>query len=192
MKSILQQLYLGELSPSDQFKPLLKEYEKKWEKVCKSQETFINELEEEKQDKWNDLLNNQLALIPLEMAQIFTDGFRLGSRIMCEVFCIKEGDRHCLKVTDDKQNDINSIIHIIWEKQLDGELLDRLYKDQAFLMSEKCLEHKKKQILKTKLTRKQRFKLDDIFSAYNFNSSEYGRVSYTQGFLDCLRLINGR
>ena len=90
MKSILQQLYDGEIAPSEQFKPYLEEYNEKWNKICKAESAFIEKLTEQQEKEFDNLMEEHVLLMPLELAQVFTDGFKLGAQIMCEVF-YKEG-----------------------------------------------------------------------------------------------------
>lgn len=90
MKSILQQLYDGEIALSDQFKPHLKEYREKWEQMGKDITAFTEKLTKEQEVEFNDLMNKHLSTMPVEMAQVFSDGFKLGVRIMCEVFSDEE------------------------------------------------------------------------------------------------------
>lgn len=93
MKSILQQLYDGEIAPGDQFKPYLKEYRENWEQIGTTVIEFTKKLTKEQETEFNDLMNKHLSFMPVEMAQVFSDGFKLGVRIMCEVFSTEDMER---------------------------------------------------------------------------------------------------
>ncbi|XBX07575.1 hypothetical protein QMP26_05260 [Enterocloster clostridioformis] len=91
MKSILQQLYDGEIAPGEQFKPHLEEYREKWNKISKAELVFTEKLTKQQEQEFDALMDEHTLLMPLEMSQVFMDGFKLGARMMCEVFS-KGGD----------------------------------------------------------------------------------------------------
>lgn len=49
MKSILKQLYDGEIMPSEQFKPHLIEYRRKWNKIGNAESAFTEKLTEQQE-----------------------------------------------------------------------------------------------------------------------------------------------
>ena len=79
MKSILHQLYDGEIAPWEQFTPTLTDCR------AKRQEHLRRTLTEEQRKELEEVMDEQLALFPLEQAESFIKGFRLGAGIMMEV-----------------------------------------------------------------------------------------------------------
>lgn len=90
MKNILHQLYDGEIVPYEQFKPYLEEYRKNCTKISKTESVFTEKLTQQQETEFYNLMEEFIDLVPLELAQVFSDGFKLGAQIMCEVFH-KEG-----------------------------------------------------------------------------------------------------
>lgn len=63
MKAILKQLYDGEIYPAEQFYPKVEEYQ-----------------------EFTQIMDEQLSAIPLEISEMFIEGFRLGARMMIEIY----------------------------------------------------------------------------------------------------------
>ncbi len=89
MKSVLSALYDGEIFPAEQYSPKTEEYRKLTEKHIHHYNDFIEILEKlnpplDKQ--FIEIMDEQLDVIPTEFSEMFIDGFRLGTRIMIEVF----------------------------------------------------------------------------------------------------------
>lgn len=89
MKSVLSALYDGEIFPAEQYSPKTEEYRKLTEKHIHHYNDFIEILEKlnpplDKQ--FIEIMDEQLDVIPTEFSEMFIDGFRLGARIMIEVF----------------------------------------------------------------------------------------------------------
>lgn len=88
MKTILQQLYDGELCPSGQSRPKTKAYQLMEEKHHSNYKDFI-----EKLNTLNPLLVDQLISIMdeqstellCEFSDTFIDGFKLGAKMMIEI-----------------------------------------------------------------------------------------------------------
>ena len=83
MKSVLERLYNGEIIPIEQYKPILEEHKNKF---LKKEEQFAEKLNEEQRKQLEILIDDYLNLFPIEMMQEFSDGFKLGVQLMCEVF----------------------------------------------------------------------------------------------------------
>lgn len=47
---------------------------------------FIEKLPDELKDEFDELIDSHLDLLPLELEQNFIDGFRIGVRMMTEVY----------------------------------------------------------------------------------------------------------
>lgn len=89
MDKILQQLYNGEIYPAEQFRPMLDEYKELREKQYQNYEDFTKELEQLQpplHKRFIKIMDEQLDTVPLELSQMFIDGFRLGAKMMIEVF----------------------------------------------------------------------------------------------------------
>ena len=93
MKSILQQLYDGEIYPAEQFLPLEKEYRKIYQQHYRDYDDFIetlSKLEPPLDKRFIEIMENQLAKVPHEFSELFINGFRLGAKMMAEVFEYKQ------------------------------------------------------------------------------------------------------
>ena len=89
MDKILQQLYNGEISPVEQYRPLMKEYQELRKKQYTHYVDFEKELERLQpplHERFIKIMDEQLTTVPLELSQMFIDGFRLGAKMMIEVF----------------------------------------------------------------------------------------------------------
>lgn len=84
MKSILSQLYEGEIAPMENFQPTLEKYQKKWQESLAHDSKFVDKLDESMRKEFEILMDEHFDLFPLEMSQVFADGFKLGVRMMCE------------------------------------------------------------------------------------------------------------
>lgn len=84
MKSILLELFQGEIAPLDRHKALLKEYREQWENTMKSENSFVKKLDEPLRAEFEQLMDDHFDLIPLEMSDVFAEGFRIGARMMVE------------------------------------------------------------------------------------------------------------
>lgn len=89
MKSLLLQLYDGEVFPAEQYTPKTEEYRKLRQEHYKHYEDFVKQLKvlEPPLDKrFVEIMDEQLDTLPLEMSEMFIDGFRLGARMMIEIY----------------------------------------------------------------------------------------------------------
>ena len=88
MKSILLQLFDGQINPGEQYYPKTEEYRKLTRAYVDRCETFINQLKKCSPSlavEFNNILDHHLDVIPFETEEIFIDGFCLGARMMIEV-----------------------------------------------------------------------------------------------------------
>lgn len=86
MDKILRQLYEGEIYPAEQYKPMLKEYTVLRQKQLEHYEEFIKKLDSPLDKEFKQIMDEQLDTLPLDFYQMFNDGFRLGAKMMIEVF----------------------------------------------------------------------------------------------------------
>lgn len=83
----------------------------------------------------------------------------------------------------------NSLLEILLEERMNGALDHFLMTDTCYQNTCESLRERLRKLDKMKLTKKQFLAVDRVLTAQNFNSSEYGRAAYRQGFQDCLLLM---
>lgn len=86
MKSILHQLYNGELNPYAKFKPTIEEYKLNRNKAFESYSNFLEKLPDNYKEEFTTLIDNHIYLLSFELEQNFIDGFITGVRMMTEIF----------------------------------------------------------------------------------------------------------
>lgn len=89
MRSILEQLYDGEIYPAEQFDVKTKEYQRVMKEHGEHYEEFVeklNNITPSLGERFMEIMDEQLDAIPIEMEETFIAGFRLGARLMIEVF----------------------------------------------------------------------------------------------------------
>lgn len=89
LKSILLELFQGEIAPLDRHEAILKEYREQREKIIKYENSFVKKLDGPFRAEFEQLMDEHFNLIPLEMSDVFAEGFRIGARMMLESFCDK-------------------------------------------------------------------------------------------------------
>lgn len=93
MGNILQQLYAGDLCPSERIIRGNAEYDAMCRISLDDFERFQKKLDDEMREEFDTLMEHYLELTYMEKTQTFCDGFRIGAGIMCEVFCGDNLDR---------------------------------------------------------------------------------------------------
>ncbi len=89
MKSTLEQLYYGEIFPAEQHALIGEEYRKIYQRNYSHYEDFIellSKLNPPLDKRFIEIMDEQLDVFPYEFSEMFIDGFRLGAKIMAEVF----------------------------------------------------------------------------------------------------------
>ena len=99
MKSILSDLYNGNIFPAEQYATRSEEYRQIYQKNYQHYEDFIETLSKTNpplEKRFIEIMDEQLDVIPYEFSEMFIDGFRLGARIMMDIFqgdlCTKENE----------------------------------------------------------------------------------------------------
>ncbi|MBS4960274.1 MAG: hypothetical protein KHZ62_05595 [Clostridiales bacterium] len=92
-RSILEQLYYGVLRPASQHTKKMKQYEIAQKNAASAYESFLTKLPENLKSEFIDTMDRQWKLLPLEDEQSFIDGFRLGIKMMAEVFLEAKSDQ---------------------------------------------------------------------------------------------------
>lgn len=85
MSTLLQQLYNGEIFPAEQYRPFLEEYRVKRKKHLENYDSFIQKLGSPLDKEFIKIMDEQLDTLPLDFYQMFSDGFKLGAKMMIEV-----------------------------------------------------------------------------------------------------------
>lgn len=94
MNSIIEDLYKGKIYPFEKFKPILHHYKNNKEEAFQGYEEFGKNLDPERRKEFEQILDNHLDLLSLEMEQNFSDGFKLGVKLMCEIFMQDDVERY--------------------------------------------------------------------------------------------------
>ncbi len=102
MKRVLEQLYNGEIMPIEQYRPILEDYRSEF---MKKVELYAKKLNVSQREELEILMDDYLNMFPVEMLQEFTNGFKLGAHLMCEVFS-EQGDNYMEYFSQMKDNPI--------------------------------------------------------------------------------------
>lgn len=85
MSTLLQQLYNGEIFPAEQYRPVLEEYKAMRKKHMENYDNFVEKLDSSLKMEFISIMDEQLDTLPLDFYQMFSDGFKLGAKLMIEV-----------------------------------------------------------------------------------------------------------
>ncbi|RGG65196.1 hypothetical protein DXD76_13380 [Firmicutes bacterium TM09-10] len=88
MKSVLEQLYDGEIYPAEQVNVRTEGYQQMRREHYSHYEDFIEQLKTLNpplDERFIEIMDEQLDALPLETAETFIFGFRLGAKIILEV-----------------------------------------------------------------------------------------------------------
>ena len=89
MKSILTALFQGEIRPSEQFIPTSKAYraiQAQKHRRCEEFSEILKELDPDLDRQFIQVLDGQLDGLSQEYFEMFLGGFRLGAKLMLEIF----------------------------------------------------------------------------------------------------------
>lgn len=86
MKSILEQMYNGEMFPYGKFNAIVDEYKEDKTKAIQNYALYIEKLPENLRDEFEQVVDSYFDLLPLEMEKNFIIGFSIGARLMIEAF----------------------------------------------------------------------------------------------------------
>ena len=86
MKSILDELYYGDLAPFESLRPGIAQFYEKREQAFAGHDAFLPKLTQEQAREFESLLDKHLDVIAPQMKESFLEGFRLGVRLMAEAF----------------------------------------------------------------------------------------------------------
>ena len=86
MNSILQDLYNGKIYPEEQGCPQTKEFRIMQKNLSDHQEAFLQKIGSPLDQELQEMIVEQLDVFSIEKTKSFIDGFRLGAKIVIEVF----------------------------------------------------------------------------------------------------------
>ena len=85
----MSELYEGKIFPAEQYSPRSEEYQKNNQEHYQHYDDFIETLSKVNpplDKRFIEIMDEQLDVIPYEFSEMFIDGFRLGARIMIDIF----------------------------------------------------------------------------------------------------------
>ena len=86
VKSILEQLYDGELAPDERFRYILDGYREAQKNACASYSSFREKLPPNLSLEFEVVIDLHLQQHSFEQKQSFIDGFCLGAALIFEIF----------------------------------------------------------------------------------------------------------
>ncbi len=89
MKKVLRALYDGKICPAEQYYPTFEQTKEIRQRQLLHYHSFkqkLNELDADLTKQFEQIMDEQLDTVPFEYSEMFIDGFRLGARVMMEVF----------------------------------------------------------------------------------------------------------
>jgi hypothetical protein len=93
-KSLLQQLYDGEIYPAEQIVPKSPEYKELLRKLSAEKEYLREKLSESDRERFDEIGSMYLEIASLCSYEDFAYGFRLGVGLMIEVLVHENGLSH--------------------------------------------------------------------------------------------------
>lgn len=84
---ILEELYYGNISPSEKAIKRGSEYETLLNSLCENDEVFIDTLSQEQKAIYDKVKKCREELATMTEKEMYIDGFRLGACIMLDVVC---------------------------------------------------------------------------------------------------------
>lgn len=89
VESVLEQLYFGRIYPAEQYAAKGEEYRRLRRENEKHYEEFmemLSKLDPPLDKRFGEIMDERLDVMLYELPEMFVSGFRLGARIMTEVF----------------------------------------------------------------------------------------------------------
>jgi len=84
--NILQDLYDGKIYPAEQYYPMMEEYKALRQKHYEHYSDFAKKIGSPLDKEFAHIIDEVFDTLPLEMSEIFIDGFRLGAKMIIAVF----------------------------------------------------------------------------------------------------------
>lgn len=86
--SILTKLFNGEICPAEKFYPKTEEYRQTHQSFCENYEAFselLRKTDPSLHRRFLELADKQADLTSMECCQMFTEGYKLGTKFMLEI-----------------------------------------------------------------------------------------------------------
>ena len=94
MRNILEDLYFGNINPNEKQFVRNSDYDKTIQAIAESEDKLNEFLTGKEKSLFLDYVNAQSKINSITAIEYFTDGFRIGAKIMLEVMSDKTG---CLR-----------------------------------------------------------------------------------------------
>lgn len=91
-EKILSELYHGNLNPVAKSVVQDSEYQKAMQKISDLEEKLMKQLDDEQQKLLQEFISEQMKLNTISGEERFTDGFRMGAKMILEIF-EKDGEQ---------------------------------------------------------------------------------------------------
>ncbi len=94
MEKLIYQLYYGGFVPAEHYKPCLQEHKKlKQDQNMEVQDFYkkLDEVDSSLKKPFGRILDSQHEVLSFDIANIFTDGFKMGARLMMEIMSQDDG-----------------------------------------------------------------------------------------------------
>lgn len=88
MKSLIEQLYYGDINPSLKENPVMEAYEKKKEELVQRETELMKKLDTDLKMELDALTSEFYAFMPDEIVEAFAEGFSMGVKLMAEALYI--------------------------------------------------------------------------------------------------------
>lgn len=92
MQKTIENLYYGNISPSEQLAPQMPNFKRKHAAAWKNEEAFMSEMTEEQSKRFQEVMMKRMDVSSYEVTQAFVDGFKLATRLMAETFLENKED----------------------------------------------------------------------------------------------------
>lgn len=92
MESVLEQLYFGKIYPAEQYAANGEEYRKLSRENAEHYEEFmetLRQLNPPLDNRFGEIMDERGEVMTYELSEMFINGFRLGARMMAEIFADK-------------------------------------------------------------------------------------------------------
>ena len=85
MQNIILELYQGNISPEEHYRPKIDEHRKILQERSERCDSFMEKLPEELHLEFIQIYDERSDTLPFELGETFVDGFRLGAQMMLDV-----------------------------------------------------------------------------------------------------------
>lgn len=87
MRKCLEDLYYGNINPNEKtFKPK-SEFSLACERITDAENRLREQINKEEKELLSEVLDANAQMTGIELTHMFIEGFRLGARLVIEVFC---------------------------------------------------------------------------------------------------------